>query len=176
MQLDRLGWVAAAALLCLLLVQTARLVWLRSGPRRRIERARWQGREGERRAAALLERHGYRIEAVQPATTWTILCDDQPHAVGVRADLLVSRDGRRLIAEVKTGESAQLDTVATRRQLLEYSIAYDVEGVLLVDTQAERVQHVRFPRAVHAERSSARMWLVAAVAVAVAVWLVRLGP
>ena len=175
MPLDRPGWIAAAALSCLLLVQTARLLWLRSAPRRQLERARLQGREGERRAASLLERHGYRIEAVQPATTWTIECDGEPHAVSLRADLLVSRGGRRLIAEVKSGECAQLDTAATRRQLLEYSIAYGVEGVLLVDTHAERVQHVQFPHAVRVPRSSLRMWLVAVVAVAVAVWLSRLG-
>ena len=34
----------------------------------------------------------------------------------------------------------------TRRQLLEYSIAFDVHGVLLVDVEADRVARVEFAR------------------------------
>ena len=34
---------------------------------------------------------------------------------------------------------------ATRRQLMEYAIAYDVDGVLLVDMESEKVRRVAFP-------------------------------
>jgi hypothetical protein len=176
MQLDRLGWVAAAALLLSLLVQTARLAWLRAAPRRRLARARSRGSAGERRAVALLERHGYRVVAVQPATEWTILCDDEPHSVAVRADLLVSRGGRSFIAEIKTGECAELDTATTRRQLLEYSVAYDVDGVLLVDMEAERIQQVAFPRPAIARRSSAWLWVSALVLTVLAGLYLQLTP
>src|SRR5688500_18108705 len=161
MELDRLGWAAAALAFALLLVQTARVAWLRSAPRRRLERARARGRAGERRAAALLRRHGYHIDAVQPAIEWTILCDDEQCAIAVRADLLVSRQGRSFVAEIKTGECAQLDVATTRRQLLEYSVAYAVDGVLLVDVEAERVQQIRFPQVPNARRSSASLWITA---------------
>jgi hypothetical protein len=53
----------------------------------------------------------------------------------------------RLVAEVKSGKiAASLACAATRRQLLEYRLAYDVDGVMLVDMAAGRVHEVRFPR------------------------------
>jgi hypothetical protein len=56
-----------------------------------------------------------------------------------------SRVGR-YIAEVKTGRAAvRLDTAATRRQLLEYRVAFDVDGVLLVDAEAGEIRLVEFP-------------------------------
>ena len=58
----------------------------------------------------------------------------------LRADLLVTRNGRRYVAEVKTGRTApRLDCAATRRQLLEYRIAFGVDGVLLVDAESDCV-------------------------------------
>ena len=68
--------------------------------------------------------------------------------IALRADLLVERGGRRYVAEVKTGEAApSLATAATRRQLLEYLIAYRVDGVLLVDAERGSVHEVEFPGA-----------------------------
>jgi hypothetical protein len=59
---------------------------------------------------------------------------------------VVAGGGLRYVAEVKTGAFApRLETAATRRQLLEYRIAFDVDGVLLVDADAERVRLVEFP-------------------------------
>ena len=58
----------------------------------------------------------------------------------MRADYLVERRGRRYLAEVKTGAHApRLDLPATRRQILEYGLAFQTSGVLLVDADAERV-------------------------------------
>ena len=63
----------------------------------------------------------------------------------LEADLLLSRRGRRYIADVKFGRlAAALDHGPTRRQLLEYALAYDVEGVLLVDMGSERIHEVKF--------------------------------
>jgi hypothetical protein len=63
---------------------------------------------------------------------------------GLRADYLVAREGRRYVA-VKTGRLApRLSHAPTRRQLLEYGAAFDVQGVLLVDADAESVTHVEW--------------------------------
>lgn len=113
---------------------------------------RWQARRrqaravrGERQAERLLDRLGYAICARQAATTWTITCDGEAHEVPLRADLIVERAGKRYVAEVKTGRVApKLATAATRRQLLEYRVAYAVDGVLLVDAEAGRIMHVDF--------------------------------
>jgi hypothetical protein len=102
-----------------------------------------------------------------------VVCDGEPQAIELRADLLVSRAGRRFVAEVKTGASApRLQTPATRRQLLEYSVAYDADGVLLVDIDAQRIHEVRFPHARGRDTASAK-WVWAALAFAAAlVWSV----
>jgi Holliday junction resolvase-like predicted endonuclease len=101
---------------------------------------------GEIEAERLLERRGYRILARQPGLEWGIACDGEDLPVELRADLLVERRGRRYVAEVKTGVSAPLLTnAATRRQLLEYCVAYEVESVLLVDVEEQRVREISFP-------------------------------
>jgi hypothetical protein len=105
---------------------------------------------GEADAVALLERAGFAIVARQARAWWRPLVDGEPLELELRADYLVERDGELLVAEVKTGEAApRLDTAATRRQLLEYQVAFGVafgaEGVLLVCPEAGTVQRIRFP-------------------------------
>ncbi len=101
---------------------------------------------GESDAVRLLLREGFEVVDRQVSATWTLLVDDEPVEVGCRADLLVQRDDRLYVADVKTGTRAPDPTnPATRRQLLEYRIAFDVDGVLLIDMNAERICEVRFP-------------------------------
>jgi hypothetical protein len=139
---------ACALALLAAAVQSARLAYARWLPRRRLEVARAAGAEGERRAEPLLVALGYAIVARQAPASYELAIDGERCAVALRADLLVERDGRRFVAEVKTGRHApRLETAATRRQLLEYGLAFDVDGVLLVDVDAGRVHAVEFPAA-----------------------------
>lgn len=128
--------------------------------RKRFERAA----QAEEDARHLLQRHGYEVLDDQAQLTWTILLNGQPHEVNMRADYLVRRHGRRYVAEVKSGRVApRISTAATRRQLLEYLIAYPVEGVLLVDMEDEEIFEVTFPD-LPAARPSVRQrlgWLLA---------------
>nr|HEX4318982.1 hypothetical protein [Kofleriaceae bacterium] len=120
--------------------------WLRRvrGSRRAVRRAARAG-AGERAAVALLERHGYRIVATQARLTWAPRVDGEPHAVELRADYLVERAGERLVAEVKTGDVApSLDAAATRRQLLEYRVAFAADAVLLVCPERAAIHRVDF--------------------------------
>jgi hypothetical protein len=99
--------------------------------------------DGEHGAFALLGRGGYEVLERQVPGSWTVLADGEPVTFGLRADYLVAREGRRYIAEVKTGRLApRLSHGPTRRQLLEYSAAFDVHGVILVDADAETITHV----------------------------------
>jgi hypothetical protein len=145
MEQDRLVIVVAAALalaVAMHLVARGLGRWLR----------RWQARRrqvravrGERHAERLLDRQGFTVCGRQVATSWAVTCDGEMHEVPLRADLIVERHGKRYVAEVKTGRVApRLATTATRRQLLEYRVAYDVDGILLVDAEAGRVMHVDF--------------------------------
>jgi hypothetical protein len=103
---------------------------------------------GEEAAEFLLEEAGYEIVERQLGLTWEIDCDGEPMQFLLRADLLVERDGAQYIAEVKTGEYApSLANASTRRQMLEYSIAFDSPVVLLVDIERETILEVEFPQA-----------------------------
>jgi Holliday junction resolvase-like predicted endonuclease len=110
--------------------------------RRRVRRAQ----DGEERARALLEEQGFRILAEQHRGRWCVEVDEGLHEVEVIADLIVERDGWRYVAEVKTGDLAP-DPLrpATRRQLLEYLMAFEPDGLLLVDMDRGCIHEVGFP-------------------------------
>ncbi len=116
---------------------------------RRKWRARRRSRiavEGEVAAERVVQRMGYEIVDRQARTQWRVTVDGEPLDVDLRADLLLRRGGKSYVADVKTGDKApRLTSAATRRQLLEYRCAYDVNGVLLIDMTKGRIRHVEFP-------------------------------
>jgi hypothetical protein len=140
--------VDTATLLALGFALVVLFVVLASGFfRRRTLRVRSaRSYEGEREAAAILKAHGFDIVGAQVEVEYPVEIDGERIAMGLRADYLVAKDGERFIAEVKTGTRApRIETAATRRQLLEYELAFEVDGVLLVDADAGRIHTVAFP-------------------------------
>lgn len=117
-------------------------------------RRRWShARKIEQEASALLVDCGYQVLDSQVETTYTLLVDGEASTVTLRADYLVSRSGRRFVAEVKSGQFAtRIDSAATRRQLLEYWAAFQVDGILLVDGESRQVREVTFPMPVREDR------------------------
>lgn len=139
-----LGLAALFALIAV--VQTVRIFWLQGEPSRRARRRVARAMQGERDAERFVREQGYRILAVQPEYTWQLSVDGRPAQVVLRPDLVLERDGRRYVADVKTGNSAPDPlTSSTRRQLLEYLIACKVDGVLVVDVEARRIRSLVFP-------------------------------
>lgn len=137
---------AGLALALLSLGAFARGALERGVRRRRLKARLVRAQRGEREAEALLERAGWAVVGCQVQGSYNLWVAGKERSVGLRADYLVEAQGRRFVAEVKTGTKAvDLGTSATRRQLLEYRVAFDVEGVLLVDAEAGRVEEVRFP-------------------------------
>jgi hypothetical protein len=137
--------IALFALAAAAALQTFRLWWHRGRPRWALRARARRGAEGELEAETLLGRLGYRIEARQPVGDWVVRVGDQERAITVRADYLVRRAGRLLVADVKTGQLApRIESAATRRQLLEYRHAFDVDGVLLVDAEEGDAREVEF--------------------------------
>lgn len=158
--------VAIAALAALYAVFTAVRGWARRARLRiRFERAL----EGEREAAAILEDHGYSIEGAQVSTSYTVEVDGSPVEIALRADYVVARGGERFVAEVKTGQLApRVQAPATRRQLLEYHVAFGASGVLLVDAETRSVHRVVFPSPLQAPRSHPVVWALALTAIVLA--------
>jgi hypothetical protein len=102
--------------------------------------------DGEDRALDLLEEAGFVVLERQARVTWAPLVDGVPQHLELRADYIVECGRELLVAEVKTGDEApSIDTAATRRQLLEYHVAFGVDGVLLVSPERGTVQRVVFP-------------------------------
>lgn len=135
--------VALAAILFTLVMSR----WIRElrGSWRARRRAARAGR-GETRAETLLEMEGFRVVERQARVTWAPLVDGVPQHLELRADYLVEQEGQLLVAEVKTGDEAtSVDTAATRRQLLEYHVAFGVDGVLLVCPERGTIHRVVFP-------------------------------
>ena len=133
-----------ASLLALWLAATLRR-W--RGSRRARRRAARAG-AGEDRAADLLVAAGFTIVERQACVDWAPLVDGEPCLTPLRADYLVELDGQMLVAEVKTGAAApSITTAATRRQLLEYCIAFAADGVLLVCPERDEIHRIVFPRA-----------------------------
>ena len=120
--------------------------WARWRGSRRARRRGARAMRGERGAIALLEDAGYRVVGRQVRVIWTLVVDGEPFPIELRADYVVEQDGERLVAEVKTGDAApSLSTAATRRQLLEYRVAFGVDGVLLVCPERGAIHRVEFP-------------------------------
>ncbi|MCO4773557.1 MAG: hypothetical protein KDA24_26225 [Deltaproteobacteria bacterium] len=136
--------VAALAGLVLLFA----VLWLRA----RTAVGRGNARRGavaraaEAEAEDLLERHGFVILGRQVSRDWPMDIDGERVLAKLRADLLVRFEGADYVAEVKSGvESTRPTSPGTRRQLLEYLLAFEVEGVVLVDMQDRRLLFVEFP-------------------------------
>ncbi len=140
-------WIIAGLILLLGLAWLRLRQWAGQGTRRAVKRARRAG-AGELAAEALLEDEGYTVLERQVRCVWWIEVDGEEESVDLRADLLVERDGERFVVEVKTGVNAPDPAFPpTRRQLLEYSLAFAPYRVLLVDIEAEEIMEVHFPRA-----------------------------
>lgn len=104
------------------------------------------GAAGEVTAEACLVDAGYVIVRRQATEAVAMEVDGERHPVLVRVDFLATRDGRIYAAEAKAGDlSADPGYAPTRRKLLEYAVAFDVDGVLLVDAARARIRRVDFP-------------------------------
>jgi len=141
------GLVTAAIAVCALwLGVLLRARWQRWRDRLAGQRYLARGLAAEREAERLLEREGFVVTARQAQAGYELSVDGERRAVHVCADLLV-HDGRETwVAEVKTGERGRrVNYRGTRRQLLEYQLAFGVGGVVLVDPEEGRLDRVQFP-------------------------------
>lgn len=139
------GWWVALALFFVLVTGWLHRRWVRH---RRLsvhhERGR-KARKAEFDARTLLTDHGFTILQTQEHRVWEVFVDAEPVEITLFADYVVERDGLTFVAEVKSGTAApDIRNAATRRQLLEYFCAFDVDGVILVDMEAVQLHEIDF--------------------------------
>jgi hypothetical protein len=183
---DWIAWVGVGFFSALLGALCA--LWLRAqGLSQRVRARSVRGQRGEERAASLLEAAGYRVVARQVRRSYVVQAGARELRVALIFDFVVEREGRELVAEVKTGAAGtRLEHADTRRQLLEYQLASGASQVLLVDPERERIVEVCFPLwtpepasapAPHSTTDSAEspwLWLgLCAVIGSVLWWLMR---
>jgi hypothetical protein len=167
---DRATWLVAVAALAAFgaLAFAAALRWSRWRTSARSRRRARRGFAGQAAAAKLLSGAGYEVLDANPRIDWTAVQGGQAQIVELRGDYLVRRGGRHYIAEVKTGDAAEfLGNSATRRQILEYQLAFGVDGVLLVCPERRSVEPIEFPdlpSGAGAAGSSPLMWFLAGAA------------
>lgn len=143
---ERLPWLVAG--FALAVAALALFAWWRG--RRRVGRANLRrlraAQRAETAAERLLERLGFAVVERQVTRRWTLSVDGEETEVWCRADLVLARRGRLYVADVKSGErSPDPFCPATRRQLLEYLLAFGADAALVVDMELGRVYEVSFP-------------------------------
>ena len=105
---------------------------------------RRRGKKAEKKAIKLLNKNGYKIQNYQPIAKGYVFQDNEKVYFDIRADLIVSKDKKLYIAEVKSGASASIKEINTRRQLLEYSRVFDNENLILIDTEKNKIKKIEF--------------------------------
>lgn len=120
--------------------------WMaRRWQRHRLKKVRTHGRNQEKKAPKMMTRRGYTVEAIHPEKRYTWWIDGEPREVRLEADMLVSKHGKLYLVEVKTRKSASPKNILTRRQILEYSLHFPVDGLLLLDADQDQLYDLKFP-------------------------------
>ena len=110
----------------------------------RMNRRFKRGEVAEKKAVKFLHRQGYRILAAQLEETITVYVDGVPQKSKVRADFFVRKGRKTYIVEVKSGQQGTVRLPYVRRQLLEYKLVYQPDGVLLLDMEHHTLQEIQF--------------------------------
>ena len=110
----------------------------------RVKRTFKSGRIAETAAVKFLRSHGYKILASQLREDVIIYVDGEAEKSIVRADYLVRRGWKLYVVEVKSGQQGNAKLPAIRRQLLEYHMVYQPDGILLLDMEHKNLQEIRF--------------------------------
>ena len=103
-----------------------------------------RGRKSERKAIKLLIKKGYKVINQQFTTKGYLYENGNKVDYKVRPDFMVVKDKVTYVAEIKTGLSASIETISTRRQLLEYSKLFNSSKVILVDISKKEIKVIEF--------------------------------
>lgn len=137
--------------------------------RRLIHSKADHGREMEDRAGDMLKAHGYQAISQHPEVTYVWTIDGRDKSVTVTPDWLVRKDGLTFLVEVKTGDQANPNQAKIRRQLLEYYLFGNADGVVYFDADRNIAKEVRFPALVRAQ-TPLWMWFTLLISVTIAIF------
>lgn len=102
-----------------------------------------RGRAGEAHAHADLRRLFARVEA-HPRIVQRLWVDQKEIRYELCPDFLVGSRQRPIIVEVKSGQDREPEHPTTRRQLIEYALAFGARRIGLYDARTRTLRWVRF--------------------------------
>jgi len=104
-----------------------------------------KGAQAELDAVVLIESNGFKITEDQSKVDCSFKVDGEKVSYTLRADFLATKNGKKYVIEVKSGDSAPDPKYsATRRQLLEYDHVYRPDGLLLADMKEVALHTIEF--------------------------------
>lgn len=116
--------------------------WLRA---KRLRKRFSKSRQAEKEAEKILKKNGYTVIDAQKSKPLLITIGDKIHRYLVRIDYLARKRGKVFVVEVKSGEKIPYITNReTRRQMLEYYLAYQPCGILLLNMKNKSISEVKF--------------------------------
>ena len=116
--------------------------WLRA---KRLKKRFSKSRQAEKEAEKILRKNGYTIIDAQKSKPLLMTIGNRIHRYLVRIDYLVRKRGKVFVVEVKSGEKIPYITNReTRRQMLEYYLAYQPCGILLLNMKNKNISEVKF--------------------------------
>jgi len=144
--------IIGGGIICLFLyIKTSN--WLRT---KRLKQRFSKSRQAEKEAEKILRKKGYVIIEVQKCKPLLITIGDKIHRYLVRIDYLVRKRGKVYVVEVKSGEKIPYITNReTRRQMLEYYLAYQPSGIILLNMKNKSISEVKFQF-----ESASRQWII----------------
>jgi len=102
-------------------------------------------KRAEKKVERWLKRNGFQILEKQQSRPLIIQTGKTHHRYLIRTDFLVKKRGRKYIVEVKSGKkNSYITNRDTRRQLLEYFVAYQSYGIILFDMENKKFSEIKF--------------------------------
>lgn len=131
----------SGGILFLLLYLKIRNLMNRSEARKRSTRSI----RAEKTAEKWLRRNGFQILEKQQSRPLIIKTGKTQHRYWIRIDFLVKKGGKKFVIEVKSGlKNSHVTNRDTRRQLLEYFLAYQSYGIILFDMEHRKFSEIKF--------------------------------
>ena len=143
--------------------------------RYKVQKMLKRAKAAEKKAVVLLQKWGYTVLDVQLREKVVITIDGKPHESTIRADVLVRKGFKRYIVEVKTGQQTSPTLPNVRRQLLEYWLVYQPDGMLLLDMEKEVLKEICFEQIDIRRRQALRPLLWLAVGICIGYFLLKIA-
>ncbi len=112
---------------------------------RKAKKRSFISKRAEKTAEKWLKRNGFQVMEKQQSRPLIIKTGKTSHRYLIRTDFLVKKGGRKYIVEVKSGQkNSSITNRDTRRQLLEYFLAYQSYGIILFDIEHKKFSEIKF--------------------------------